>query len=84
MTSRFKGLHWVFILFFQWQGYNQDFLEIGRSLNLQSFSIEALKPHAIEDIEIHLCDQLIKFHGMGDLTEDSVEQAQQEGIHEDI
>jgi hypothetical protein len=41
---------------------------------------EALKPHAIKD---HLCYQLIKFHGIGDLTEDILEQAHQDGTFED-
>jgi hypothetical protein len=40
-------------------------------------SVEAPKPHAIED---HLCDQMLKFNGIGDLGEDWVEQAHQDGI----
>ncbi len=43
-------------------------------------NFEALKPLAIKD---HLCDQLIKFHVIGDLTEYFLEQAYQDGICED-
>lgn len=43
-------------------------------------STEAPKPHAIED---HLCDQMQKFRGIGDLGEDWVEQAHQDGIRDE-
>lgn len=50
---------------------------VGKKMELY---FEALKPHAIKD---HLRNQLIKFHGIGDLTEDILEQAHQDGIFED-
>jgi hypothetical protein len=44
--------------------------------NLES-SAEAPKPHAIED---HLCDQMLKLKGVGDIGMHWVEQAHQDGI----
>jgi hypothetical protein len=43
-------------------------------------SMEAPKVHAVQD---HLCDQLIQYQGIGDLMEDFVEQAHQDGILDD-
>jgi hypothetical protein len=42
-------------------------------------STEAPKPHAIED---YLVDQVVQFHGIGDLGEDFVEQSHQTGIRD--
>jgi hypothetical protein len=43
-------------------------------------SMEAPKPHAIED---HLCDQILRLNGIGDLGEDIMEKAHQDGIRDE-
>jgi hypothetical protein len=52
-------------------------MTLRRALDL---STTTPKPHAIED---HLCDQLKRFKGIGDFTEDFVEQSHQEGIRDE-
>lgn len=59
----------------------KDFIYLGMKLwrDLE-LSTEAPKPHAIED---HLCDQMLRLNGIGDLGEDWVEQAHQDGIRDE-
>ncbi len=58
----------------------QDFVAEGMRLwRALKLSMEAPKPHAVED---HLCDQIIRLKGIGDLGEDWVEQSHQDGIRD--
>ncbi len=56
--------------------YVKEGMRLWREMDL---SMEAPKVHAIQD---HLCDQLMQFKGIGDLSEDFVEQAHQDGIRD--
>lgn len=93
VTSKFKDVLQIFDTIFSMTRIPSGFFGEQEKLQLQGIvtagmklwrelelSMEAPKPHAVED---HLCDQLIMFHGIGDLTEDFVEQAHQDGIRED-
>jgi hypothetical protein len=58
------------------QSYVTEGMTLWREMEL---STEAPKPHAIED---HLVDQVVRFHGIGDLGEDFVEQSHLTGIRD--
>ena len=59
----------------------KDYIYLGMKLWRElELTVEAPKPHAIED---HLCDQMLRFNGIGDLGEDWVEQAHQDGIRDE-
>jgi len=58
------------------QSYSTVGMRLWREMDL---SMEAPKVHAFQD---HLCDQLMQLKGIGDLSEDFVEQAHQEGIRD--
>jgi hypothetical protein len=57
--------------------YTTEGMKLWREMEL---SMEAPKVHAVQD---HLCDQLTQYQWIGDLMEDFVEQAHQDGIHDD-
>ena len=60
----------------------QDFVAEGMRLwRALKLSMEAPKPHAVED---HLCDQIIRLKGIGDLNEDWVSHAHQDEIRDKI
>jgi hypothetical protein len=93
VISKFKSVLHVFDYFFSkaqepsgpvtetdvWE--LKDYIYLGMKLwsNVELI-FEAPKLHAIED---HLCDQMQKLNGIGDLGEDWVEQAHQVGIRDE-
>jgi hypothetical protein len=93
VTSKFKSVFHVFgFIFSKAQKASglvmendvqelNDYIYLGiklwRNLDL---SMEAPKPHAMED---HLCDQMLWLNGIGDLGEDFVEKAHQDGIRDE-
>jgi hypothetical protein len=93
VTSKFKSILHVFdFIFSKAQKQSglitendlqelRDYIYIGMKLwrDLE-LSMEAPKPHVIED---HLCDQMQHWKGIGDLGEDWVEQAHQDGIKDE-
>lgn len=93
VTSKFKSILHVFDFIFSKARKQsglvsendlqelRDYIYIGMKLwrDLE-LSVEAPKPHAIED---HLCDQMHRWKGIGDLGEDWVEQAHQDGIKDE-
>jgi hypothetical protein len=93
VTSRFKSILSTFDKIFSMARRKSGFFSTEDNLTLQTYvrqgmklwremdlSMEAPKVHAIQD---HLCDQMLKFGGIGDLMEDFVEQSHQDGIRDD-
>jgi len=91
-TSRFKHCLQVFDYIFSKARLPSGSVTPQDVENLRPFVVTALKlyrelglsispkPHAVED---HLCEQLIRLKGIGDLGEDFVEKSHQDGIRKE-
>ncbi len=91
-TQRFHNCLQVFDFVFSKARQPSGSIDAGDIENLQPFITTALKlyrelglkippkAHAIED---HLCEQLLRLKGTGDLGEDFVEQSHQDGIRKE-
>ncbi len=91
-TSRFKNCLQVFDYIFSQARLPSGSITPQDVENLRPFVATAmklyrelglsvsLKPHAIED---HLCEQLLRLGGIGDLGEDFVEQSHQDGMRKE-